>query len=253
MRIRTVWLLWAAAASCCGVFGQEAARQAFEVASIRPHEGPLNAIDQYSASGPRLTLGAFNLPFLLMEAFGLRNFQLSFTAQNATLVDYWDITATAPGTGTRTKDEFRQMLQSLLADRFKLQEHRETRDMAVYALVVDKSGSKLKPGSGGAPCAARIGPVQPQDRNYRYQYINCQLAPLLNTLQADRPILDKTGLTGDYDIVLSATPAFKMRDSTEPGDISVNDAIRELGLRLEARKEPVEVLVVDHVEKPTDN
>lgn len=252
MRIRAGWLFLGAAVSW-GVAGQEAARPSFEVASIRKHEGPLNAIDQYSVSGPRLTLGGFNLPFLLMEAFNLRNFQLSFTAQSATLDDYWDITATAAGTGTPTRDEFRQMLQSLLAERFKLQVHRETREMAVYALVEEKAGSKLKAGSGDAPCAARMGPVQPQDRNYRYQYINCTLAPLVNTLQADRPILDRTGLTGRYDVTLSATPDFKMRDSSEPGDISLRDAIRQLGLRLDSRKESIEVLIIDHAEQPSGN
>ena len=88
---------------------------------------------------------------------------------------------------------------------------------------------------------------------YRYQFTNCTLAPLVNTLQADRPILDKTGLTGRYDITMFATPDFKLRNSSEPGDISPLDAVRNLGLKLEPKKNNIEVIVVDHVEKPSEN
>ncbi len=65
--------------------------------------------------------------------------------------------------------------------------------------------------------------------------------------------MDKTGLTGRYDITMFATPDFKMRNSSDPGDISPLDAVRKLGLRLEPQKAAVEILVVDHVEKPSDN
>jgi len=226
---------------------------AFEVASIRRHEGPLNRLGDYSASGPRLTLGGYNVPLLVMEAYDLRNFQMSFPSKSSELDGFYNITAIAPGATAPTRDDFRQMLQSLLADRFKLKVHRETRELAVYALVVDKNGPSLKAGSGDERCAARFGPLQPQDRNYGYQYTNCTLEPLVNTLQADRPIVDRTGLKGRYDVSLFATPPFKMRDSSGPGDIELRDAIRQLGLKLEPRKEPISVLVVDYVEKPTEN
>ncbi len=75
----------------------------------------------------------------------------------------------------------------------------------------------------------------------------------MDTLQADRAIVDKTGLTGRYDITIFATPDFKLRNSSEPGDISPLDAVRELGLKMEAKKDMVEVIVVDHVEKPSQN
>jgi uncharacterized protein (TIGR03435 family) len=123
----------------------------------------------------------------------------------------------------------------------------------VYELTVDKNGPKLKPASSDGECASRIGPVQPEDRNYRYQFTNCTLAPLVNTLQADRPILDKTGLSGRYDITMFATPDFKLRNSSETGDISTLDAIRNLGLKMEPKKDNIEVTVVDYVEKPSAN
>lgn len=246
MKAFPVWLILASRA----VYAQQ---PAFEVASIRPHPAPLNRIADYSASGPRLSLGGYSIFLLVLEAYNLRNFQVAVASPGLPLDDYYDITASAAGTRAPTRDEFRQMLQSLLADRFNLKVHREMREMPVYALIVDKSGSKLKPGSGDGACASRIGPLQPQDRNYRYQYTNCTLEPLVNTLQLDRPILDKTGLAGRYDISIFATPDFKLRNSSEPGDISPADAVREFGLKLEPQKAMIEMLVVDAVEKPTGN
>jgi uncharacterized protein (TIGR03435 family) len=235
------------------LYAQQAPRLSFEVASIRPQEGPLSRIADFAISGQRLTYGGYNPVLLMMEAYNVRNFQVSVPSEKLPMYDYYEIAALAPGPAAVTREESRQMLQSLLADRFKLQFHREMREIPVFALVVDKNGPSLKPGSGDAACAARIGPLQPQDRNYQYQFTNCALDRLVNSLQADRPILDKTGLAGRYDITLSATPPFKMRDSSEPGDIELSDAIRRLGLRLEAQKTPIDVLVVDHVEKPVDN
>jgi uncharacterized protein (TIGR03435 family) len=71
---------------------------------------------------------------------------------------------------------------------------------------------------------------------------------------ADRPVIDKTGLTGKYDIHLEATLYIRVNDSPQPDDLSVFDAIQQqLGLKLEAQKLPMEVLVVDHVDKPSEN
>ncbi len=238
---------------CCAVvsFGQSAP-QAFEVASIRAHQGPLTRIAGFKASGPRLSLEGYSPYLLILEAYGVRNYQLSL-ASNLPAYDYYDIAAKAEGDGFPTRDEFREMLKTLLADRFKLKIHREMREIPVYELTVEKNGPRLKPGSGESECASRIGPVQPYDRNYRYQFTNCTLTPLVNTLQADRPILDTTGLTGRYDITMFATPDFRLRNSSEPGDISPFDAVRNLGLKMEPRKNNIEVIVVDHLEKPSEN
>jgi uncharacterized protein (TIGR03435 family) len=235
------------------IHAQPAVNLSFEVASIRRHAGPLHRIAGYSASGPQLTLEVYNLPLLVMEAYDLKNYQVSFPPDAALSNTYYNITAIAPAGTPPARENFRRMLQTLLADRFMLKMHREPREMAVYALVVDKDGPSLKAASGDAPCAARIGPVRPEDRNYRYQFTNCTLEPLVDSLQADRPILDQTGLTGKYDITLFATPAFRMRDASEPGDISLQDSIRQLGLKLQPRKESIGVLVVERVQEPTEN
>jgi uncharacterized protein (TIGR03435 family) len=198
-------------------------------------------------------LEGYSAYLLVLEAYSVRNYQLSLASANLPAYDYYDIAAKAEGDGFPTRNEFREMLKALLADRFKLKIHLETREIPVYELTVDKNGPRLKAGGGDGECASHLGPVHPEDRNYRYQFTNCTLTPLVETLQADRPILDKTGLTGRYDIIMFATPDFKLRNSSEPGDISPLDAVRELGFKMQPKKDNVEVIVVDHVEKPSEN
>jgi uncharacterized protein (TIGR03435 family) len=239
---------------CCAVvsFGQSTPL-AFEVASVRAHQGPLSRIADFTSSGPRLSLEGYTASLLILEAYGVNNYQLSLASAKLPAYDYYDIAAKAEGGGVPTRDEFREMLKTLLADRFKLKIHREMRETPVYELTVDKKGPGLKPASGDGECVSHIGPVRPEDRNYRYQFTNCTLTLLVNTLQADRPILDRTGLAGRYDITMFATPDFRLHDSSEPGDISPLDAVRKLGLKLEPKKDNIEVIVVDHLEKPSEN
>jgi|HubBroStandDraft_5_1064220.scaffolds.fasta_scaffold208159_1 uncharacterized protein (TIGR03435 family) len=239
---------------CCVVvsFGQSTP-QPFEVASVRAHQGPLTRIADFRASGPRLSLEGYTAYLLILEAYSAKSYQLSLASAKLPANDYYDIAAKAEGDGSRTRDEFREMLKTLLADRFKLKIHREMRETPVYELTVGKKGPGLKPASGNGDCVSHIGPVQPEDRNYRYQFTNCTLTLLVDTLQADRPILDRTGLAGRYDITMFATPDFRLRDSSEPGDISPLDAVRKLGLKMEPKKDDIEVIVVDHLEKPSEN
>ena len=233
--------------------GQLGPPRAFEVASVKVQQGPLRSIADFKPSGQRLSLGGYNAVLLILEAYGVKNYQVSASPNLPMSDPFYDIAAKAEGDGSPTRAEFRQMLQTLLADRFQLKVHKEMREIGVYALVVDKNGPALKPGTGGGECAGRMGPVQPEDRNYRYQFTNCTLDHLVGALWADRPILDKTGLTGRYDITMFATPDFKMRNSSDPGDISPLDAVRKLGLKMEPKKDNIEVIVVDHVEKPSEN
>ena len=100
---------------------------AFEVASIRANPGPWHVMLGYSSSGPRLTLEAWRPFALIMEAYDLKRYQVSFTPSDDAL---YDIAAKAGGDGTPTKAEFRLMLQTLLADRFNLKFHREMRERA---------------------------------------------------------------------------------------------------------------------------
>jgi uncharacterized protein (TIGR03435 family) len=141
------------------------------------------------------------------------------------------------------------MLQSLLADRFALKMHREPRELPVYDLVLAKGGVKLTASHAAQPVYRAKGHGQ-------IDFEKAQIWDLIYGLSSDpdvdRPIVDKTGLTGRYDMQLKWTPNAS-QEATDPG-LSIFTALEEqLGLKLVASKGPVDVIVVDHVERPSDN
>lgn len=128
----------------CVALGQPAAPLTFSVASIRPHPDPPHSIG-ISTSGNRLTVEASYVGAVIAYAYDLKNYQLDVPkALPAAFDAMYDIVAQADGDGEPSKDQFRQMLQALLADRFKLKVHREMRELPVYALVVGKNGPRFK-------------------------------------------------------------------------------------------------------------
>lgn len=146
------------------------------------------------------------------------------------------------------------MLQAMLADRFKLAVHRTTKDVPVYDLVVAKGGPKLTATNPDEPLpAGQVLPdggvvVPSQDGPRLYNFSMGLLASLLSE-NNDLTVVDKTGLTGRYDIVLPKPAA----DYANDPEAQRLDLIKSLGLKLESAKEQVETLVIDHVEKPTEN
>jgi uncharacterized protein (TIGR03435 family) len=153
---------------------------------------------------------------------------------------------------------FQQMVQQLLADRFKLAVHKETRELPVYALTIAKNGPKLQPAKdpdGGTSFSGKRGQLTAKGTS------TAQLAAkLTRSVFGDlgRIVIDKTNLTGRYDLTLTWTPDLGAAptpdgqpDTSAP---SIFTAIQEqLGLKLEPAKGPVPVLVVDHAEMPTGN
>jgi uncharacterized protein (TIGR03435 family) len=232
-------------------FGQPA----FEVASIKPREGPYGRIGVFTA-GQRLTGEACMVQFLIMWAYDVKNFQVAPSAALAGLGNIpYDIAAKAEGEGAPTKAEFRAMLQRLLADRFKLKLHREMRETPVYGLAVGKSGPKFKEAPLDDSAYSR---TSVDGRNYVLTMPTVTmdgLADMLMNIGIDRPVVDRTGLKGTYEIKLTYTPQRRVgRDEPDPGDLSVFTALQEqLGLRLVPQSASVEFLVVDHVEKPAGN
>jgi uncharacterized protein (TIGR03435 family) len=230
--------------------------QTFEVASIKVHEGPIPRIG-VTTTGLRLTADASNIRLLVMYAYNVKSFQVVGTAP---LVDqdnlWWDIVAKADGDPPPSQEAFRHMMQSLLADRFQLKVHTEMREMPVYAIVVGKSGIKFKE---SAPDADAMGLHSRKGRDNVITLPKATMSDVVDSVSnamLDRPVVDHTGLTGTYSIKLTYTPNTRANRESEPdlNDISVFQAVEEqLGLKLEARKEPVEVLVIDHVEKPRMN
>jgi len=170
------------------------------------------------------------------------------------------------------------MLQDLLAERFGLKAHRETREMPVYALVIAKGGSKLaeakedappliaganEPGPGGAPPLPFRAPMMRMGRGelIGQELSTADIARQLSGMTG-RAVIDKTGLTGKYDIRLKWTPdeppsaigTEGPRPETPDSAPSLFTALQEqLGLKLEPQKGPVEQIVIDHVDKLTEN
>jgi uncharacterized protein (TIGR03435 family) len=163
------------------------------------------------------------------------------------------------------KAESQAMFQQLLADRFKLAVHWETRELPIYALVVLKNGSKLQPtketGDGsGTSTNGNGSTVQFTAKNISIPELAESLTQELSQ-EVGRTILDKTGIEGKYDLTLKwatsldSTPVSNAADGASPNSLpSIFTAIQEqLGLKLESSKGPVQVLVVDHAEMPSEN
>jgi uncharacterized protein (TIGR03435 family) len=269
----------------CGAWAEPAADSpVFEVASVKPSP-PLDRTRDFNpsaAGGPgtpdptRIDFRNYSLFGLVVRAYHLPFWQLS--APDWIKVEKYDIAARIPPGAT--EEQFRLMLQRLLAERLGLRVHRETKELPLYSLIVPKNGPKLRPhvepppagaekplpdGSGrrvksdsdGYPILARGGTMAIANDKARYRRDDTDLAPLVVLLsdQLGSPVRDDTGLQGKYDIALfwSMQPLSAQPDADSGPNLFA--AVQEqLGLKLEKAKGPVEILVVDHAEKvPTGN
>jgi uncharacterized protein (TIGR03435 family) len=241
-------------------FGQPAT-PAFEVATVKPYPtrpgtrmftfGPTEP----QVSGNRLTFRAASVQDLVMFAYGLLDQKQISSPPGVTVPrEVFEIDAVAPGEGSLGVDQIRLMTQRLLADRFQLKMHRETAVLPVYDLVVTKSGSKLKPSADSKLSTQNNKAVPLQDGNYDMQleYTHrpvSEIVRLLSGAVRDRVILDKTGLAGFYDFNLefTANPVDRF------GTAQTTAVQEQLGLRLEAAQEPMEMLVIESVQEPSEN
>jgi uncharacterized protein (TIGR03435 family) len=252
----------------------------FEAASIKQNRSSGPSLLLYSSG--RVTATNLPLRLFIRNAFRLQPTQL-IGGPDWLDDEHYDIVANS--SVRMTADTMRQMEQSLLADRFKLVAHTESRDLPVYALVLVRSDGKLGPhmslthndcDAGRAPAAApnNSPPICDWTRNRadlsapdRYVSGGITMATFAEalSLSLDRKVIDHTGLTGRYDFDLSFTPDFISSAPVQlpPGvappppnpDLeSLYVALQEqLGLRLESTHGPVEVLVIDSVSKPSEN
>ncbi len=278
-----------------------AAKPSFEVASIKP-SAPGTRTQLLVPPGGRFAVNGVSLVLMIAAAYRVRDYQI-IGAQGWMTKDLWNIEArTAPGTVDPTSttppylnvpDMMAVRLQSLLEDRFGLKSHRETREMQVYALTLDKGGSKLKPFDPST--AAQTSPLPPgtqpplgPDGKLPPNFAPPpgaviagggaiiatgapmdQIVTLLGRL-TDRPIIDRTSLVGRFNVRLQFDPETAPRTQlgttpsspspstpltpSDPAGPSLFTAIQEqLGLKLESRREPVEVLVIDSAERATQN
>jgi uncharacterized protein (TIGR03435 family) len=235
------------------VFAQAPA--GFEVASIRVHSSAADDRSGPPIAGNRLTLGG-NLYQLTMYAFDLKSYQISggpsWATHPLTDGDYYDISAKAEGAETLTQARARQLLQTLLADRFQLRLHREMKEMPVYALVVGKAGPKFKESAPDAR-GGMVGSVSLTTVTSRFTKSPMESLVRVLSGAADRPVLDQTRLAGlyDYKLEFARDPAAAAAESSAS---SIFTAVQEqLGLKLEPQKGSIDVFVIDHAERPSEN
>ena len=234
-------------------FGQKS----FEVASVKIHEGPSRGRPGVFTSGTRLEGNARTVLTLVMFAYNVRSYQVAQTRALEPFGDvFYDIDARAPGETPPPEEDFRQMVQSLLEQRFGLRQHREKQVIPVYEMVVARNGPKLKP---AAPDAETVPHNSASGRNWGVTVGSMTMKRLAELIESqgflDRPVIDKTGLTGNYAVQLTYTPDIPPnRGSDAPDDISIFTAlVEQLGLRLQPGKEMIDTIVVDHVETPSAN
>ncbi len=259
---------------------------AFEVASIKPAQpSPLNQMwIRMNADAGMLRYTNVSLRDCIRVAYRVKDFQVQGPDWIGSA--RFDITAKLPDGSS--KDQIPEMLQSLLADRFKLALHRETKEHPIYALVVAKGGPKLTPAEAaagdapapaanpskdGVPRGAMMMLIDPAGMHLRASSATlANLAEMISHV-CERPVVDSTGITGQYDFDLIFSPETMrgmpgpMRamppaaagerlpaDSPAERAGSIYDAVQRYGLKLEPRKAPLEIVIVDRIEKtPTEN
>jgi uncharacterized protein (TIGR03435 family) len=293
--MRTIQTGILAALASAAMFAQTPPRLEFEVASIRPSEPILTPADAAKIGvhidGARVNITKLSVSEYLTIAYKLKLHQISGPEWMAS--ERFDINAKLPADSKG--DQIPEMLQALMTDRFGMKFHREMRDFPVYALLVGKSGLKMK--ESPDPPADAAGERKAFDLttsasqngttinygngmymtfgNNTFEGHKLPASAMADTLArfVDRPVVDMTELKGNYDFMLQFAPedframmlraaiaagvslppeALKLID-TANGD-SLFTALETLGLKLDKRKAPIEVLVIDHIEKsPTDN
>ncbi len=249
MRVLTGLALFA-----CIAFAQPKAMLEFEVASVKP--APSTGGGAPGCSGgpgspdPAQITCQINLARLVLMAYDVKFVQM--VAADWLVSARFAIQAKVPEGAT--KEQVSEMWRNLLAQRFHLQAHHESREKAHFELVVAKNGPKLKPAAGSGP--PPIGSVGRRADGIHLDMPRLTIAGLASMLegQTQQPIADATGIKGEYDIQLQWLPDLAVSsgpDSAPPLTQALQD---QLGLKLEAKKGPLDMFVIDHIDRtPTEN
>ena len=252
------------------LFGQpEKKKLTFEVVSIKPNNSGSADFRLRGLGDPggRFSASNVDLRFLIGFAYGDPNpMLLGNKTEEITGLSGWantakyDVEAQPEAGFTPTARQRQEMLQSMLEDRFKLKIRVEPKDRPIYALVVDTGGVKMKPFVPLAPGAAPspppgLPPAAPKGgRQFRLIRANMEAVVGFLTSQAGRKVVDKTGLTGFYEVDLTYAPDLPPGAEIDPNIPSLFTALREqLGFRLVAETGPVDTFVVESVQRPSEN
>jgi uncharacterized protein (TIGR03435 family) len=270
----------------------------FDIASVKPDSAdlsagnthsniPLGPMDSFTPTGG--LLHSTNYPLILYIVFAYKPTSPEMQSINTQLpkwasANHYDIEAHA--TGNPTKDQFRLMMQALLADRFKLKVHYEYKQQPVLALVLDKPGkfgphfqshpadtpcSSAAPAegpnatvAGGFPEQCGVLNVNPSPSTGRITIggRNVPMSMLANMLGSQpalnitKPVIDKTGMTGNVDFTMEFSPELPPGTgfTPDPNGPTFLEALKDqLGIKLDQQTAPVESIVIDHVEEPSQN
>ena len=233
-----------------GLLGQLAAAPEFDVTSVKPSRAGFGWQGIDTMPG-RIQANSITLTRCIREAYSVGPHQV-LDGPDWMATDRWEIVARADRP-VDDDDVLMRMLRELLTDRFRLALHRETRMLPAYVLEVDKRGSKMQRAEAGdSDTEMHGGRGGPTTLEAKKTDMN-RLAELLDW-RMDRPVVNHTGLNGGFNFTLHWAPD-NLRDPDDGADdVSIFTAVGEqLGLRLRTAKAPVEVLVIDHVERPSEN
>lgn len=229
-----------------------AQQPAFAVASIHPsaEEVKFEHDGNTETTPGTLRMQDVSVETCIKWAYGVQESQIAGPAWIDS--DKFDITAKADGPAT--DDEMKRMMQALLGDRFRLSFHHQEKELKAFVLTVAKGGAKVTPA------------VAPDAKPYRQNSANGSVVKSMTIQQfgdfisqpLHMPVVDQTGLTGKYDFVIDFTPYLpdeKNMGPNRPDSTSILMAAMEgeLGIKMETRKTQVDVMVIDHVEKPSAN
>ncbi len=259
----------------------QASRRSFDVASVKKEptsDAPFPGPGAVQLSGDSFTMLNVPVEAVIHFAYNLSPDEKPLGLPDRMAAERFDVEARAAG--NPTEDDVRLMMQSLLADRFKLATRYETRQIPAYELVVAKAG-RLGPqlrryAKSEEPCVAKPTPKQVVSRGFpascgKWQFLpeshtgvirvggrNMSMEEINTVFQIfahlDRRVFNQTELDGQYDFILEWGFSTSDAPAIETSDPTFSEALQmQLGLKLEAETAPVKVLIVDHIEEPTPN
>ncbi len=258
--MRTLVRTGLAAALCAAAWAQSGG-PAFEVASVKVADDRSKGVGVFTYPGGRVEAHWVPLDYLISQAYDVQMFQISGGPQWIH-EDRFDIVAKPPGTAKSSKsnpnspklppnEEQRQMLQALLAERFGLVLHRESKEGPVYLLVKTNKPLRLTPAANAEeyPWVGSVGGGAISRDGLRATNSTMKLMADRLSSRMDRIVLDRTGLEGAYDF------RYELPQDEAGTDLisSIFVSVQGLGLKLEAGRGPIESLVIEKVEKPKGN
>jgi uncharacterized protein (TIGR03435 family) len=240
-------------------FASAISGQEFEVVSVKPNKSGSGSSSSNSDQG-RLTAINLSLRQLIVMAYSLKDYQVQGPDWLGS--EHFDIAAKFPEALPKDREKYNRalsaMMQQMLTERFKLAIHREQKTFSVYGLVVGKNGIKFKEAPPGDSHNSSSN-----NNHYTGKAVSMETLAEVLSRREDLPVVDMTGLKGFYDLTLDWVPEPKQsldgKGEAAPADAPTGPVLpvalqEQLGLRLESRRAPIEILVVDHAEKlPSEN